>query len=192
MHSSNDLVGVYADQAIVEASEGVEANNGEIMRQATILINLIKFLGKNGRSRAYDELVERIARKLEIHLDLWGLYLRRDEEELAASSLELERALESKALLLIRKKMGDVGDEEYGLKMASADWSIENLEGKKSRLEGSVRAMGSLRGQLESEVMDDVYRVSENDFEKIRILGLESELSELIIKSLSRISENIG
>ena len=192
MHSSSDLVSEYAAQTIIEAPEGVTANNREIMKQATILIKLIKYLDNDRRPRAYDDLVERITRKLEIHLDIWGLYLKRDEEELAASSLELERALESKALLRIRSEVGDVGDEEYRLKMASAEWSIENLEGKKSRLEGGVRAMGSLRGQLESEVMDEVYEVSRNDFEKIKRLELGSELTETIIKSVSKIADNLG
>ena len=42
MHSSSDLVSEYADQTIIEAPEGVTANNREIMKQATILIKLIK------------------------------------------------------------------------------------------------------------------------------------------------------
>ena len=192
MHSANVLESEYREP-VVMASEAVIVNNDEVMRQATVLIRLMKLLDSGGGSGgSYGDLVERIARKLENHLGIWELYLRKDEEELASSSVELDRAMDDREVLLLRRNVGDMGDEEYGLKKAAVDWSIENHRKRKSQMERSVSAMRGLLGKLEPEYVEDIRRFAQDDYQKIRELGLGSELSEMIIGDFSKISESLS
>ena len=190
MHSS-DLVSGYADQAMVEASKPVQANNEEIMRQSAILLRLIKLLDQDGHQESVDELVERVAKRLETSLGIYELYLEKDRAELEAFSAELEKAKETKDVLRVRKEVGDIWDEEYRLKMAVADWGIENYKEKARVLEGSVASMSNLRDQFDSGVVEDIRAFASDDYAKIRDLGLSSELSDAIIRSLGKIAENL-
>ena len=192
MHSSNDLVIGYADQAIIEASECVTVNNKEIMKQATILLRLIKLLDTYGGSQSnYGDLVEGIARKLETHLDIWTLYLRKDEEELAASSLELGKVMDDREILQVKRNVGEIGDEEYRLKMAALDWSVEHLKVKKHQMENSVKAMSTLHNQLEPEYVEEIIQVTQSNYQDIRGLELGTELTEMIIKNITRLAETV-
>ena len=191
MHSANVLESGIAEQ-FADASVAVVANNDELMRQATILVRLIKLMdGSEGR-RDMGELLGRVARSLETHLGIYELYLRKDREALAASSLELEKALETREMLGVRREVGDVSDEEYGLKMAVADWGIGNYRSRVRELEGSVAAMSGLRDRFGSEFIEDVRGLAVDDFRKIRGLGLGSELSEMVIGSFSKIMDSMG
>ena len=193
MHSSNDLVSGYADQTIMDASECVTANNKEIMKQTTILLRLIKLLDTYGKPRnTYDSLVGRIARKLDTCIDIWTLYLRKDQEELAASSLELEKAMDDREVLEIKRNVGEIGDEEYRLKIAALDWSVEHLKVKKRQMEGSVMAMSTLHDQLEPEYVEEIRQVTQSNYQNIRGLELGTELSEMIIRNITRISEKLS
>ena len=190
MHSSNDLVSGYADQTIMDASECVTANNKEIMKQASILLRLIKLLDSyDGSQNSYGDLVDKIARKLETHLDIWALYLRKDEAELAASSLELSKAMDDREVLEIKRNVGETGDEEYRLKIAALDWSIEHLKVKKRRMENSVKAMSTLHNQLEPAYVEEINQIAMSNYQNIRGLDLGTELTEKIIKNITRLAE---
>jgi hypothetical protein len=193
MQYSETYTSEFTNPIILESSTCVAANNKEIMRQATILIKLIKILQTYGKPQSrYDKLVERIARKLQNHLDIWGLYRRKDKEELIASSLELEKILEDREILMIRKKVGDIYDEEYSLKIAAANWSIENLKIKKNQLENSIKDMSRLHSQLKSEDIEDINWIVQNNYQTIRDLGLGTEISEMIVKNMTTIAETIN
>ena len=190
MHSSNDLVSGYADQTIMDASECVTANNKEIMKQASILLRLIKLLDTYGGSQnSYGDLVEGIAGKLETHLDIWALYLRKDEAELAASRLELDKAMDDREVLEIKRNVGETGDEEHRLKMAALDWSIEHLKVKKHRMESSVKAMSTLHNQLEPAYVEEINQIARSNYQNIRGLDLGAELTEKIINNITRLAE---
>ena len=191
MHSANVLESGIAEQ-FVDASLAVVANNDELMRQATILVRLIKLMDGSEGHQDMDELVGRVARSLETHLGIYELYLRKDREALASSSLELEKALETREMLTVRREVGDIRDQEYSLKMAVADWGIDNYRAKTRELKSSVAAMSNLRDRFESEFIDDLGRLAVDDYRKIRGLGVGSELSEMIIGSFRKISESFG
>ena len=191
MHSGNVLESGIGGQ-VVDASVAVVANNDELVRQATILVRLIDVMDGSGGRQDMGGLMVRVARSLETHLGIYELYLRKDREALAASSLELERALETREMLGVRREVGDISDEEVGLKMAVADWGIENYRAKTRELEGSVAAMSGLGDRFESEFIAEVRGLAVDDYRRVRDLGLGSELSEMIIGSFRKISESLG
>ena len=191
MHSANVLESGIAEQ-VVGASEAVVANNEELMRQATILVRLINVMGDADGHQDMGELLGRVARSLETHLGIYELYLRKDREALASSRVELEKALETREMLTVRREVGDIRDEEYGLKMAVADWGIENYRSKTRELEGSVAAMSGLRARFGSEFIEDVRGLAVDDYRGVRGLGLGSELSEMVIGSFSKIMDSMG
>ena len=191
MHSANVLESGIAEQ-VVGASEAVVANNEELMRQATILVRLINVMGDADGHQDMGELLGRVARSLETHLGIYELYLRKDREALASSRVELEKALETREMLTVRREVGDIRDEEYGLKMAVADWGIENYRSKTRELEGSVAAMSGLGARFGSEFVEGVRGLAVDDYRRVRDLGLGSELSEMVIGSFSRILDSMG
>ena len=185
---SSDLVSAYTDQALVKASTPVQANNKEIMKQSTILLRLINLLDKDEPQDSVDELIERVTKRLETSLGIWELYLKRDKEELSTSSKELEKALESREVLRVRKEVGDISDEEYELKIAVAEWGIENYQTKTRELEKGVAAMSNLRDQLEPKYIEEINRMAQNGYQKIRDMKLRPELTEMIIRNLNQLA----
>jgi hypothetical protein len=81
----------------LEVSECITDHNLVITQPAFLLINLISILLEEGvPEKSYSRAVERIARRLEKHLDLWDLYLMKEEEEYKELSLELEATVDER------------------------------------------------------------------------------------------------
>jgi hypothetical protein len=191
MHSSS-LVGEFTTE-IFAVPEWVEANNSEIMRQAAILLRLVKTMDGDARAReAYDELLGRVAGRLSNCLGIFELYMRNDEADLRASCVEFEKAVSDREVLRVRKQVGDIGDEEFGLKMAVAEWSIGSFGARKKELEGGVRAMSGLREQFDAMFVDEISRIAEGDYRKIRELRLPNNLADVVIGCLGRLVDKLG
>lgn len=176
----------------LQVPEGISSNSKELARLATLLIRLICILQEEGvPKKSFDKTALRVARKLDKELEIWDLYRMRDEEEYEALSKELSNAIDYRKMLHIKRKLGNIGDEELSLKLSVADWSIEDLKLKKLRIEHSVNALNNLRSLFAYEDIEELYTVSKNNYEILKELSLGSEITEFFINVLNNLSKAV-
>lgn len=176
----------------LQVPEGISSNSKELARLATLLIRLISILLEGDvPKRSFDKTVERVAKKLDKELDIWDLYRLRDEEEYIALCKELASAIDNRKMLHIKRKLGNIGDEELSLKLSVADWNIEDLKLRKLRIEHCVDALNNLRGLFAYEDVEELYNISKNNYEALRDLLLDSEMTGFLINVFNKLSKAI-
>ena len=192
MQHSNSYMTESMYPYTLQVQEGISINSKELGRLATLLIRLISILREEGVPKNnFDKTAVRVARKLDKELEIWDLYRRRDEEEYRALSLELSNAIDNRKMLHIKRKLGNIGDEELSLKLSVADWGIEDLKLKKLRIEHSVNALNNLRSLFAYEDIEELYTVSKNNYEILREISLGSEITEFLIMVLDKLSKAV-
>lgn len=186
-----NLVSEYTAENSVRTNVFVSTNNGEIMRQATVLLRLIDSMGE-GSGKAYVDLLGRVASRLSNCLGIFELCRRNDEADFRASCSEFETALGDREVLNVRRQVEDIGDEEFSLKMAVAEWSIDHYGSRKRELEGGMKAMNRLKDEFENGFLEILSKVSEGNYRRVRDLGLDQTLNDVVIGSLGRLVEKLG
>jgi len=184
-------VGEYTAENHARASGWVSANDDEIVRQASVMLRLIDSMGE-GSEGAYIELLGRVAGRLSNCLGIFELYRRNDEADFKASCVEFDKAIGDREVLNVRRLVGDIGEEEFNLKMAVAEWSIGRHGSRKREIEGGVKELGGLRDQFDERFLDEITQISKSEYRKIRELGLDQTLTDVVIGSLGRLVDKLG
>ncbi len=193
MQSSIIHVSNNTNPIVEKAFDCIAGNNKEIMNNATILIRLIKIIRVDRTPPMYyNKIAQKIGKKLQNYLELWNLYDRNMKEEMLTFNEELESVLKDREMLIVRKKIGDICEKEYRLKLSAANWETENLKMKKLQLENRMSQMDSLGGQMEPEDTDEIRRYVHDDFKTIRELELDNELSDMLLNNIKTIAKIIS
>ena len=173
--------------------ENITRIKREITRNATLLIRLIKLLQEDGTLiSAPDYTIKRITSKLQYQLKLWDTHLKADQEEYDTISTELENSVAERDALHIKRKIGEIGEEEYSIKLQVADWSIENLRAKRVNLENRLNALKNMKGLYGFWDIEALYEISKNSYRSLNGLELESDTFKILIQTLSKILEIIN
>ena len=176
----------------IEVPEIITKISREITRNATLLIRLIKLLHEDGSSISdSDYKIKRITIKLQNQLELLYTHHKTEQEEYNTLSTELNNAIIERDALHIKRKIGEICEGEYSLKLSVANWSIEDLRGKKEALLNSLKAMENLKGLPVLGDIEDLYQISKNNYQSLYGLELEPCTTELLIHTLSKILETI-
>jgi len=110
---------------------GIDWNNTEIEKNATMLIRLLGLHEAGTLSPAvFNNIAKKYSSKLEGSLGLWKQYYNIQEREADIYGSELNRAMEQNATLTARQRIGDITVKEYELKQAMIQWDIENNKDK--------------------------------------------------------------
>ena len=187
---------VYTVESIfpysIEIPEIITKISREITRNATLLIRLIKLLHEDGASISdADYKIKRITKKLQNQLEILYTHHKTEREEFDTLSIEFDNAIIKRDSLHIKRKIGEICEGEYSLKLSVANWSIEDLRAKKNALENSLKAMENLKGLPVLGDIEDLYQISKNNYQSIYGLELEPCTAELLIHTLSKILETI-
>ena len=165
MQSIVTHVSTNSNPIVEKAFDCIAGNNKEIINKTTILIRLIKILRADRITpTCYIKIAQKTGKKLQYYLELWNLYNRNVKEETLNYNEELESVLEDKELLIVRKKIDDICEKEYGLKLSVVNWDVENLNIKILHLEKIMSDLNSLCDLIEPEDDDEIRRFVQNDF----------------------------
>ena len=189
MQSTMNYVDEQARSDAVEIPDCVLANNDEIMKQMSILFRLVKLLKEDGISQeSFNNIAFRYGKRLQGCLDLWLLYRRIASEETRIYRAELESVLECNSTLSVRHTIGDISEEEFRLKQAMYDWDIKNLNEKSRPYEDSLSQLQSIRGKFKLDDSDEMRLLMDDDCMTIMELGLDSQVSELLLGNFSALA----
>jgi len=176
----------------IEVPEIITKISREITRNATLLIRLIKLLHEDGASISdSDYKIKRITKKLQNQLELLNTHQKTEQEEYTSLSNELNNAIIERDALHIKRKIDEICEGEYSLKLSVANWSVEDLRVKMDDLENSLQAMETLKGLPVLKDIEDLYQISKNNYQSLNGLELEPYTLEILINTLSKILETI-
>ena len=176
----------------IEVPEIITKISREITRNATLLIRLVKLLQEDGVPISdSDYNINRLTKKLQNQFALLDTYQRTDQMEYDALSSELDNAIIERDALHIKRRINEICEMEYSLKLSMANWGIEDLRVKKDDLENSLKAMENLKGFLVLGDIEDLYQISKNNFQSVNCLELEPYTKERLINTLSKILDAI-
>ena len=128
---------------------------------------------------------------MENNLELWNVYNRKLNWETMNYDEELESVLNDREILMVRRKIGDIGDEEFNLKINAVNWDIEALSIKKHKLEKSISLLNSLGSQIENEDIDDFKKYAKNNYIVLKELELSIDIYEMFIDNFTSITDII-
>ena len=193
LQSSLTYVSDYSHPKLENTSDSIARNNEEISKQATSLIRLIKKIQTDRTPLiGIDKITQRIVKKMQSNLELWDIYHRNNKEDSLAFNEELKSVLKDREILLVRKKIGDICDKEYRLKLASVNWDIMNLHKKKLQLEKRITTLNSLRDQLDPGDIDEIRWHAQDDYKTIRELKLGKDVCDMVINNVTTITRIIA
>lgn len=168
--------------------ECIIKNNNDIKKLAIMQIRLTKLLLEDKLSiEGYSMIEKKYSSELKNSIELRELYLKRVQEESKVNAKELESVLEYKELVSVRKKLGDMGDEEYKLKTAVYNWDINNLNRRKSELDKSLEILQELPSHIHSETIEELNRLSYDNFKVIKESYLDDIMCEKLINTIKNI-----
>ena len=192
MQSSSIHVSTNTNPIVEKAFDCIAGNTKEIMKYATILIRLIKIMRADRTpSVYYNKIAKKTGKKLQKDLELWNLYNRDNKEEMLTYFDELESVLKDREILIVRKKIGDICEKEYEVKLSAVNWDAENLNNKIVHLEKIMSELNCLGGQIESEDADEIRWHVHDDFKTMRELDLDNDVSDMLIDNIKTIAQII-
>ena len=172
----------------IELPQSITQMSREITRNATVLIKMITLIQEDGVPTSNQNYtINRILTKLLNQFMLWEAHYKVDQEEYNIIIDELENARSQREVLLTKKMLGDISEEECSLRLSVVDWSIKDLSEKKVPLENNLKALTNLKGLPLLVDINDLYKMSKNGFVSLDSLELEYGTLKLLKKTLSKL-----
>ena len=177
----------------IEVPEIITRISREITRNSTLLIKLIELLQEDGASITdLDYRINRLIIKLQNLFMLLEAYYKTEKEEYDTISAELKDALVERDAFHIKRKINEISDEEYSIKLSVANWTVKELTSKKDSLGKILETREDLKGILLFSDIDDLYKISKNNYQSLNSLMIESYTREKLINTLSKILEMVN
>ena len=176
----------------IELPDIITRMSREITRNATVLIKMLTLIQEDGIPTSdHNYTINRISTKLFNQFMLWEAHCKVDQEEYYVITDELEKAKSNREFLTTQRMLGEIDDEEFSLRLSISDWSIKNLSEEKTSLENNLKAFKNLKGLSLLIDIEDLYKMSKNDYMLLDKLELEQETLKLLRKTLSKILKTI-
>jgi hypothetical protein len=170
--------------------DSIVNNNDEIKRLATMLMRLTKLLLKKKMSpEEFSKIVEKYDNKLQSAIELRELYGKMIQEESLVNAKELESILDDKELITVRKKIGDMGDEEFRIKLAAVNWDINKINQKTDHLEKCLSLIQSLPSQIGPEDAEEISRLARD---LIKDVKLDEETKNNLTNNIKMIAKLVS
>ena len=187
-----EVLHAYAQQG-GGLEESILQNNNEIKRLATMLTRLTDLLleGKMAPEE-YATIALKYDNKLRSSIELRELYSKRIQEESMINIKELDSVLQDKELLSVRKKIGDMCDQEYRIKVAAVNWDINKINKKTDHLKMCLSLLQSLPHQVEPEISEEIGRLAEDNCKALKNTRLDAEARKKLANSIKTIAQIIA
>ena len=165
-------------------------NTNEIQKLTAIMVKLTQLLLEEKVS--YDEFVNislKYDNKLSSSLELRELYNKRIQEDATVNLRELETVLENKELLIVRKNIGDMQEDEYEIKLAALNWDINKMHNSAEYLKKCLNLIKTLPNQIDSSDASYINELSKDEYKTIKKTKLSTECKKRLIKNINAISK---
>ena len=177
----------------IDTPEIITKTNRELTRNATLLIRTIQLLRNDGSLITnMNHNFERLTKTILNNLLLFKTRLKINREEYEVIKAELKNAELDREALHVQRRIGEIVDAEYSLKLSVADWTVSDLAIHRDDLKKSIKAMDELKDNILSfKDVNELYQISKNNYKAINYLELLPHTKEKLIYTLSKLLEII-
>ncbi len=162
--------------------------NEEIKRSTILLNNLSKLLQEEKLTpEAFLRVVGKYRGKLEFNLKLREVYQSKILAESDVIEENLASAVEEKELLLAKKKINDISEEEYSIKFKAIDWDLNSLNNKKKELSEGLNLIQNLKEMINTEDVTEFASLTENECKLLKEVGVDEEVCINLASILGKI-----
>jgi hypothetical protein len=180
---------IESDRGEIDCIQGCQE---DIKRLVLLLTRLTKLLlEENIDPKGYIQISQKYNHKLENNLEMRELYLKRIQKESQVNDEEMETVLQNKELLEVRKKIGDISEEEYEIKLAAIHWDINNINEKQDHQKKNLKLLQGLRKQISSEELETIITISKNIETIIKNMDLDPEVCVNVTQNMEIITKII-
>jgi hypothetical protein len=176
-----------------EPSENNRIDSSEnILKDVTKLVSmnvkLIKLLvdGKIKQSE-YKKIFSKNEKTLDDTLKYREFSKERVLEDISNQKAELEEAHSRKDIIDVRKKIGDIDEKEYKLKLKAVLWDINKYEEEIKILEVALEKLENLKIHLNYDVLDDLVELSSQNYKSIENSELTKEAKSSLKKEVKKL-----
>jgi hypothetical protein len=139
----------------------IQDHQNEVKKQIIMLTRLTKLLIEEKLDpEVYIKTTQEYIDKLQNNIEMRTLYLNKIQIESRVNEEDLKTVLENKELIQVRKKIGDVCEDEYEIKLKALNWDINNLKEKQDH---QKKEPEDVTGFIQS----DTARRTRNDYQSI-------------------------
>ena len=108
-------------------------------------------------------------------------------EDISNQKAELEEAHSRKDIIDVRKKIGDIDEKEYKLKLKAVLWDINKYEEEIKILEVALEKLENLKIHLNYDVLDDLVELSSQNYKSIENSELTKEAKSSLKKEVKKL-----
>lgn len=168
-------------------------NYNEDIVQSTILLN--KLLGLLNEDKLTPEAFSKIASKykgkLESNIKFREVYHETIMNESKVVDLEFDSLVAKKELLLVKKNINDIEEEEFSIKSKAIEWDLDVLNKRKLILSEGMNLLKSLSDMLNPDDMSNIARFVNDEIKSLKLAGVDQETYLEYVSSFGKVLENI-
>jgi hypothetical protein len=170
--------------------ENINRNTNDIKRLTTMIVKLIQLLiDEKIPQEEFINMSLKYDNRLSSALELREIYNRRVQEDTLVNLKELETVLENKELICVRRKIDDMEEEEYEIKLAAVDWDIDRINKRAEYLQKSINLLKALPSKIESKDALFIDGLSKDECKTIKNIKLETETKNRLMKNIKALSK---
>ncbi len=174
-----------SDSNRIDSSENILK---DVCKLISMNVKLIKLLvdGKI-KLNEYKKISSKNEKTLQDTLKYREFTKERILEDVSNKKIELEEAYSLKDIIDVRKKIGDIDEQEYKLKLKAVLWDINNYNEEIKILEVALEKLDNIKIPLNYEVLDDLVELSSQNYKNIQKAELTKEVKSGLKKQVKQL-----
>ena len=180
-------------QPVESEYECIQRYNHEITNSTVLLNKLSRLLGEEKLTiDSFTNIALKYTGKLDNSFKLRDLYQEIILDERRVVDQKFDSAVEAKELLSTRKKINDIDDDEFNVKIRAVEWELSSQKDKKQQLGEGVRLLNGLGGMLQPESVSGIKVLLEDDLELFCESGMDEQVIDRLASSLRKILDFVN
>ena len=160
--------------------------NSEIQQSIILLNKLSKLLQEEKlTSKSFTQISAKYQGKLDNNIKLRNIYHEKIMNESKDVEMEYASVISEKELLLAKKNINDIGEEEFSLKFKVVEWDMEFLNKKKMQLNEGLNLINSLKRMLSPEDVSEISLIADDEF---KMPGIDDETHLRLVSLFGKIN----
>jgi hypothetical protein len=165
----------------------------EICKIVSVNVKLLKLLVDDRIDiKEYNKIHKKNERSIQTMLKYRDFTKQSILEEISIKKSNLEEAYNKKDIIEVRKKIGDILEQEYNLKIRAILWDVNNYDEEIKALETSLEKLDNFKIYLQNEVLDDLVGLSNKNYQTIDNANLTNAIKNQLKKEIEFLNSFIS
>ena len=157
--------------------------NQEIQKTIILLNKLLTVLKEKTISpESFSMIASKYSGRLESKIKLRDVYIEMINGESKVVNKEFKDVSEDKELLMTRKNIKEIGEEEFMIKTNALDWDLDYLNNRKKQLSEGLKLINSIKNMLNPSDVSEIVHFIEDEVDQSNDFELNDKHRELYLQ----------